>query len=103
MEDYTTGTGQKLKVHSRKDCSALIDNSRQGCVIHAPSDHPMKAFRTHWREDRHIMERLCSHGIGHPDPDDMDYLTSVGHNKDNYQSVHGCDGYCIKKVEKGEK
>lgn len=101
---YTTGTGQKLTVHARKDCAVLIDNSLQGCAIHAPSDHPMKAFPTHWRDDRGIMERICPHGVGHPDPDGIDYI-SITHGKETAQveSIHGCDGCCIKKVEKGDK
>ena len=76
---YTTGTGQVLqRVHARTD-SCLT-----GCVIHAPSAHRMTAYPTHWREDRGIMERICPHGVGHPDPD--------GRYGD---AVHGCDGCCL--------
>lgn len=75
---YTTGTGQKLtNLHSPALCQG------RGCVIHHPSLHSMRLFRTHWREDRGIMERLCLHGVGHPDPDD-----------NNPDHVHGCDGCC---------
>lgn len=96
-----TGTGQKIKVHDRKSCSALIDNSLESCVIHAPSNHIMRAFPTHWREDRRIMERICPHGIGHPDPDDMNYIyaTQGGEESRNIASMHGCDGCCIHKEE----
>ena len=34
--------------------------------------------------DRRIMERICPHGVGHPDPDDVL----------NQDRVHGCDGCC---------
>jgi len=54
------------------------------CPIHAPSDHHMRAWPLHWRADRHIAERVCPHGIGHPDPDQL--LLDGG--------VHGCDGCC---------
>lgn len=91
MEWYTTGTGQRILVHSRKDCSALIDNSLEGCVIHAPSHHIMAAFPTRWRDDRSLMERICPHGIGHPDPDDLAYKAR-GYRR--YIEVHGCDGCC---------
>lgn len=76
METYTTGTGQKLVVHTRSDCQA------EHCVIHNPSQHHMREWPTHWREDKGEMERICPHGVGHPDPDDA--LTGV----------HGCDGRC---------
>lgn len=76
MEKYTTGTGQKIYVHSASTCLGA-------CVIHRPSHHLMRDFPTHWRFDRRIMERICPHGVGHPDPDDMSSNT-----------VHGCDGCC---------
>ena len=44
-----------------------------------------------WREDRGILERLCMHGIGHPDRDSALYLESIGKSEEN---VHGCDGCC---------
>jgi hypothetical protein len=36
------------------------------------------------------MERICSHGIGHPDPDDI----SIINGKDD--GAHNCDGCCIR-------
>lgn len=90
-EKYTTGTGQNLLVHSRKDCKGRY------CVIHNPSKHKMRAWPTHWRGDRGLMERICPHGIGHPDPDDLAFKRDVLH-KDakwmHYEAVHGCDGCC---------
>lgn len=77
-DTYTTGTGQLLaKVHKEIECK------RQHCVIHRPSDHSMRSFPTHWRSDRGFMERICPHGVGHPDPDDF-----------TADPVHGCDGCC---------
>lgn len=94
MDEYTTGTGQRMSVHSLEDCKG------PDCVIHNPSDHAMKDFPTHWRSDRQLMERICPHGIGHPDPDDIAFKQK--HMKwfqDNpkhlmYEEVHGCDGCC---------
>lgn len=80
MEEYITGTGQRILVHDKATCRG------SHCVIHNPSDHHMKDWPTHWREDRKMMERICPHGIGHPDPDDIAFT------KQN--SVHGCDGCC---------
>lgn len=60
------------------------------CTIHKRSDHSMRSFPQHWRSDRSIMERICEHGIGHPDPDEYKLLGKDG----QYEAVHGCDGCC---------
>ena len=88
---YVTGMKQVLShVHEETE-----DCKKYGCVIHHPSDHPMKAFPTYWRVDRGIMERICPHGIGHPDPDDMNYIRRTRGEADaRAESVHGCDGCC---------
>lgn len=54
------------------------------CPVHRRSDHPMRAMRQHWRDDRRLMERICEHGVGHPDPDSPPWT----------DWVHGCDGCC---------
>lgn len=64
----------------------------RGCAIHDhPSDHPLNTAPLNWREDRGILERICEHGIGHPDYDSAMYLSSVGQS---HQNDHGCDGCC---------
>lgn len=86
MSTFTTGTGQKLtNVHDADQCSGEF------CPIHNPSDHSMRDFPTHWRADRGVMERICPHGIGHPDPDDLAHLERTGRKG---EGVHGCDGCC---------
>jgi hypothetical protein len=51
----------------------------------------MRAFPQLWRGDKNMMERICSHGIGHPDPDEI--------NLDkNGRGIHGCDGCCRGEV-----
>ena len=82
---YTTGTGQMLeRIHDPATCEG------QGCAIHHPSDHHMRDWPTNWRDDGFLgiktphMERVCPHGIGHPDPDEI--VEGV--------EVHGCDGCC---------
>lgn len=82
MEHYITGTGQHLEVHEDVLCDG------RHCPIHNPSNHPLKDAPTHWRTDRGIMERVCEHGVGHPDPDDIKVW------RDHHESVHGCDGCC---------
>jgi hypothetical protein len=82
-ETYTTGTGQEMVyVHSRDECEG------DHCPIHNPSDHPLKDAPTHWRGDRGIMERVCQHGVGHPDPDDIRVRRGW------WEGIHGCDGCC---------
>lgn len=89
---FVTGTGQILgNIHPRSACQG------RPCVIHAPSDHSMRSFPTHFRNElwpdfkpAH-MERICPHGVGHPDPDDLAWHQSEGRD---YMGVHGCDGCC---------
>lgn len=84
MEDYTTGTGQRLKVHDLAICSA-VQRNRGDCVIHRRKDTHMKGWPTHWRSDwGGFMEVICPHGIGHPAPEE---LRPGGFG-------HGCDGCC---------
>jgi len=71
-----------LMVHDSDQCNG------QQCTIHNMSDHSMRSFPQHWRTDRGIMERICTHGIGHPDPDEY-RITELKET-----SVHGCDGCC---------
>jgi hypothetical protein len=86
---FVTDAGQVLThVHAPGDCEG------RGCCIHHPSDHHMKGWPTNWRSGGMFdikpahMERICPHGIGHPDPDDLAYLgaDAIG--------THGCDGCC---------
>jgi len=87
MEEYITGTGQKIKVHDKDKCDGEF------CCIHNPSDHIMKDWPTHWRDDRFLMERICECGIGHPDPDDLAFKKRNGYP--DSEGVHGCCGHCM--------
>lgn len=104
-----------LYVHARSACE-----DDPACVIHKPSDHHMKDWPLNWRGDTGVMERICSHGCGHPDPDAMAFETSgkrveqyahflqrmgpdeypVGYFVEEARSiaaakgVHGCCGCC---------
>lgn len=88
MELYITGTGQRIRVHDRNpECDA-------GCVIHAPTD-PHQDWPTHWRFDRGIMERICPHGVGHPDKDGLAFIgRALGKERAEAEAVHGCCGCC---------
>lgn len=73
----------KIYVHNSSRCIG------EYCTIHNRSNHIMRSFPQHWRGDRAIMERICPHGIGHPDPDE--YKLKLN----NYEGIHGCDGCCV--------
>jgi hypothetical protein len=75
-------------VHQEWDCAGWP------CVIHRPSHHAMRSWSLHWRDDRRIFERICKHGVGHPDPDQIDHWRAKAqlHNL-----VHGCDGCCANR------
>lgn len=92
MAEFTTGTGQVLtNVHEADDCRL------PNCPIHNPSDHHMREWPLHWRGDgpfdmTRIFERICPHGVGHPDPDSVRYALEF--MEDTTAGVHGCDGCC---------
>lgn len=84
MEKFISGTCQSLMVHDKENCND------EYCCIHNPSNHHMVDWPLHWRSDRHIFERIDPEGVGHPDPDDIEY-----HKKYNNDiSIHGCNGLC---------
>lgn len=80
--------GRPLLVHRQEYCAG------RNCSIHNPSDHPLKAAPHMWRSDRGLMERECEHGIGHPDPDDLEFKRRTGHHDMYTLGLHGCDGCC---------
>jgi hypothetical protein len=91
---YNNGEGDitLTKVHHPSQCAG------RPCVIHNPSDHHMRDWPLNWRQYDGLLtikpshfERICQHGIGHPDPDDLAFHASNG---DDYVGVHGCDGCC---------
>ena len=78
-----------LRVHHPSKCAG------EYCCIHNPSAHVMVEFPLYWRDDRQLMERTCPHGVGHPDPDALDFQRRVrGERAAEVAGVHGCDGCC---------
>lgn len=79
VREWTDDFGNKLvNVHAEGECK-----NATACPIHSPSQNSMRDYSQHWRYDRSFMERICVHGVGHPDPDDT-----------GADPVHGCDGCC---------
>jgi len=67
---------------------------KDGCMVHNP-DADWIGNIENWpyspRADGR-MERVCPHGVGHPDPNAARYLEKVAPNLAPW--VHGCDGCC---------
>lgn len=79
----------ELRTHPATQCVG------EDCCVHNPSDHPLKDAPMNWRSDRGLMERICEHGIGHPDPDDISFKArTMGEKYAYYEAIHGCDGCC---------
>lgn len=86
-EEYTTSFNQKLtNVHDAGTCL------KEYCTIHNWSDHPLKAAPQRWNETKGLMERVCKHGVSHPDADEIGL--QYGDRAD-----HVCDGCCSEEVE----
>lgn len=82
--------GQVLTgVHPRAACAPA------SCVVHNRSPHHMRPWPLHWRDDRGMFERICAHGIGHPDPDQRAHWAATMQPDDAAaEELHGCDGCC---------
>jgi hypothetical protein len=63
----------------------------RACPFHNPSNHRMRDWPINLRETG-LTERLCPHGIGHPDPDSRRWLVDL--TGDTHWGTHGCDGCC---------
>jgi hypothetical protein len=77
---HDDGSRTTLRHHGSSTCQLP-------CPFHGPSNHPLKDSAMHWRADRGILERICQHGVGHPDPDSLAF-----HSDDS--GIHGC---CIER------
>ncbi|MDH3424255.1 MAG: hypothetical protein OEN00_14780 [Gemmatimonadota bacterium] len=88
MGEVTLVGGERIIAHPASVCAGEI------CCIHNPSDHHMVEWPQHWRSDAGKMERLCPHGIGHPDPDEIEWLIKADPQRADQLVIHGCDGCC---------
>lgn len=88
MATFKDDTGREWSVHDPSNCAGT------NCAIHNPSDHPLNSAKLIIRADSFkfgLIERICSHGIGHSDPDSVAYFEQQGTHG---MGVHGCDGCC---------
>lgn len=76
-------------VHSPDRCGG------ETCVMHNPSQHAMREWPMHLRETG-LVERICEHGVGHPDPDSAAFFDNHGPlGSRGSWTIHGCDGCCV--------
>lgn len=80
-------------VHGEEDCTPP-------CAIHAPSSHHMVDWPLNLR-DSGLLERICEHGVGHPDPDSLAYLVNADEGN-SCLGIHGCDLCCMKPEKRNE-
>lgn len=101
---FFTRYGTNWRWHSLEACDQTrAAATRQGitldhCVIHNPSAHPLRDWPMILRETN-LIERMCPHHVGHPDPDSaraMDFMRYGRINDEFGFTVHGCDGCCQK-------
>jgi hypothetical protein len=89
-----TGNSKKdgIHYHSKTQCAGTY------CTLHKPSKHVMRDWPMNLRTDSWaapLIERICKHGCGHPDPDSVTYLESISRKgSKGTWGVHGCDGCC---------
>lgn len=88
-------SGQVIIAHHHMDCVGEF------CSVHNPSPHPMVAWPRYWNGARNRMERVCSHGHNHPDPDDLAHKALyLGTQLTDVAAVHTCDHCCIEEKDK---
>jgi len=81
--------------HSKAHCYPDV------CAVHRPSKtNVMRKWPFEVRLMKYgIIERKCPHGVGHTDPDSMDWAHRVydlrlGEENVEALGIHGCDGCC---------
>lgn len=88
--------GSMVQTHGAKHCKGTQ------CCLHNPSNHKMATWPIVLREDKNwLCERMCEHGVGHPDPDSVAWLKiRLSEDAGSWMTVHGCCGCC--REEKDE-
>ncbi|GAA4363023.1 hypothetical protein GCM10023146_01940 [Nocardioides caricicola] len=79
--------GVMTSVHTSDQCAGRA----YGCWVHEVLSHALSDAPVVFRDDKGTAERICEHGIGHPDPQDAAYWWHE-HGRDI--TPHGCDGCC---------
>ncbi len=72
-------------------------NIAHPCPWHAPSKHHMRTWPRVIRFEKYgMVERICVHGIGHPDVDSLAFIGKyIAAGPHPSLGIHGCDGCCL--------
>ena len=71
----------------------IFQCEERNCAVHDnPSLHPLTMEPLVWDDETAAVKRQCSHGLIHPDVDDMNYRKTVGQYY--LYLEHKCDGCC---------
>lgn len=87
-DTYTDSTGAEIRTHHEDKCSG------QYCSIHNPSKHLLWEAPTVWDNENKMMNRVCTHGVSHPDYDDVTYNVGILGKDEASHVEHECDGCC---------
>lgn len=89
LPEYVASGG---RLHTKVQCKASrAQGAPKNCVIHKPSLHKLTGSPQVLRSSA-LIEDICKHGVGHPNPDSVAYLNWA--NQEAGWGVHGCDGCC---------
>jgi hypothetical protein len=82
--------GTLLQTHPERVCVG------GHCCIHNPSGHPLRDAPQFWVAWSRSINRLCTHGVMHPDYDDFAFRIRVGTSSALLALIgaHNCDGCC---------
>ena len=108
FEPVTLTGGQRIIAHPPSWCE-----DDEHCAVHNPSDHHMRDWPQHFRDPAieaatfglhpGLMERICPHGVGHPDPDHMAFYRKHHSPEEvSAEGMHGCDGCCMTADERAD-
>jgi hypothetical protein len=90
-DEVTLWDGTKLRVHPLSRCVVV---PLQPCVIHRPSDHPLKDAPLAYHAGLNAMFRICEHSEAHPDPDSLRFLVERGVPYGSYPLHDCCSNVC---------
>lgn len=86
-------TVDELAVHIGRYLHTPVHCMGTSCTFHNPSEHKMLDWPVRLRATA-LIERVCEHGTGHPDPDSAAWKNrQMGHESGTWE-IHGCDGCC---------
>lgn len=89
--DFVGVENNVISIHNPTQCAG------RPCVFHNPSDHALSKAKVSYNESLHRVERVCSHGIHHPDVDEVvKVYDGFGETEALKFAKHNdCDGCCL--------